>query len=41
MQRLQYGYRGMALLVGLNFDRLLWVAAIAAALYLGTHVGSL
>ncbi|MGR3572119.1 hypothetical protein [Brevirhabdus sp.] len=41
MQKLQYGYRGMAFLIGLNLDRMLWPAAIAAALVGAHYLGSL
>ncbi|MCY4336440.1 MAG: hypothetical protein OXC60_17435 [Litoreibacter sp.] len=36
MQTLQNGYRGLRLLADLNWDRLLWPAAIAASLTLGS-----
>lgn len=41
MQTLQTGYRGLTLLVDLNWDRLLYVGTIAVALLLGAYVGSL
>ena len=41
MATLQAGYRGVSLLVDLNWDRLLYVATIAVALLLGAYVGSL
>lgn len=33
MQTIQQGYRGIALLVNINWDRLLFVGAIAAGLF--------
>lgn len=41
MQTLQAGYRGLSLLVDLNLDRLLYLAAIAGALLAGGFIGSL
>lgn len=41
MQHIQSGYRGLSLLVGLNVDRLMYFAAIAAALMAGAFIGSL
>jgi hypothetical protein len=41
MHTLQTGYRGLSLLVTLNWDRLFYAGAIAAALALGSVVGSL
>jgi len=41
MQTIIGGYRGLSLLVDLNWDRALYVATIAAALYAGAFVGSL
>jgi len=41
MQTIQAGYRGISLLVDLNWDRLLYVATIAVALMLGAYIGSL
>ena len=41
MQTIQTGYRGLSLLVDLNWDRLLYVGTIAFALLLGAFVGSL
>ncbi len=41
MQTLQDGYRGLNLLFTINMDRLLFLAAIPAALYLGAYLGSL
>lgn len=40
MQTLQAGYRGFALLVSLNLDRILYVATIGGALLIGAWVGS-
>lgn len=39
MQTLQTGYRGLSLIVMLNADRVLYVAAIAAALGAGAWLG--
>jgi hypothetical protein len=41
MQTLHNGYRGLSLLIGLNWDRLLYLATIAAALWAGAVVGRL
>ncbi|MFV2001479.1 MAG: hypothetical protein ACC619_00690 [Paracoccaceae bacterium] len=41
MQTIQSGYRGLTLLVNLNWDRLLYGATIAGALVLGAWVGGL
>ncbi len=41
MQTIQTGVRGLSLLLNLNRDRLLYIATIAAALWLGAFVGSL
>jgi hypothetical protein len=41
MQAIQSSYRGMSLLVDLNWDRMLYVATIATALFVGGYVGSL
>ena len=41
MQTIQNSYRGLSLLVDINWDRLLYVATIAAALLLGAYFGSL
>ena len=35
MQTIQSGYRGLSLLVDLNWDRVLYLGAIAAGLTLG------
>ncbi len=35
MQIVQHGYKGLKLLVLLNWDRVLWPCAIAAGLYVG------
>ncbi len=40
MQTIESGYRGLTLLVDLNWDRLLYVATIAAALGAGAFIGS-
>lgn len=41
MHTLQNGYRGLSLLFDLNWDRLLYVATILAALMVGAFVGTL
>ncbi|MCR9112119.1 MAG: hypothetical protein NXH84_02530 [Rhodobacteraceae bacterium] len=41
MQHIMSGYRGMTLLVNLNWDRILYLATIAVALLAGAFVGSL
>ena len=41
MQHIQDGYRGLAILFQLNWDRLLYVATIIFALSFGAFVGSL
>jgi hypothetical protein len=40
MQTLQAGYRGFALLVSLNLDRILYIGTIGGALLIGAWVGS-
>lgn len=41
MQTIQSGYNGLSLLLNLNWDRILYVATIAAALLVGAFIGSL
>ena len=41
MQQIVSGYRGMTLLVNLNWDRILYIATIIVALSAGAFVGSL
>ncbi|WP_275671903.1 hypothetical protein [Ruegeria pomeroyi] len=41
MHVLQQSYRGLGLVMQLNWDRILFVGAIAAALFLGAFLGSL
>ncbi|MEL6451366.1 MAG: hypothetical protein AAFQ19_08900 [Pseudomonadota bacterium] len=41
MQTIQSGYRGLSLLMMLNWDRALYCATIVAALLAGAWVGSL
>ncbi len=41
MQTIQSSYRGLSLLMQLNWDRALYVATIAVALAAGAYVGSL
>lgn len=40
MQTLTAGYRSMSLLVSINWDRLLYIATIAFALFFGAYLGS-
>ena len=41
MQTITAGYQGVSLLVNLNWDRLIYLGTIAAALGMGAWVGSL
>jgi hypothetical protein len=41
MQTLQKGYRGLSLLVDLNWDRILYLAALLGALMIGAYIGGL
>jgi len=41
MQTMVAGYRGLSLLVDLNWDRLLYLATIIGALMIGAFIGSL
>lgn len=41
MQHLERSYDGLSLLIKLNWDRVLWPAAIAAALMLGNFAATL
>ncbi len=41
MQALQNSARGLSLLVDINWDRILYLATIAAALSAGAYLGSL
>ena len=41
MQALENGYRGLSLLMELNWDRILYLMTILAALWIGTFIGSL
>ena len=38
MQTIAQGYRGMSLLMRLNWDRFLMTAALVAALYAGSYI---
>ena len=40
MQTLQAGYRGMSLLVTINWDRLLYICTIVFALFFGAWLGA-
>lgn len=40
MQAIQNSYRGLSLLVDVNWDRILYPATIAAALLVGSYFGS-
>jgi len=41
MQTIESGYRGLSLLMMLNWDRVLYAATLATALAAGAWVGSL
>ncbi len=41
MHTLQQSYRGLGLLMVINWDRILFVGAIAAGLLAGAYLGSL
>lgn len=41
MQALENGYRGLSLLMELNWDRILYLMTILAALWIGAFIGSL
>ncbi len=41
MQTLSASYKGVSLLVNLNWDRMIYLASIVAALWLGAWIGSL
>jgi hypothetical protein len=41
MQAIQNSYHGFTLLVGVNWDRLIYPATIAASLLLGAFIGTL
>lgn len=41
MQQALQGYRGLSLLMNLNWDRLLYAGTLAVALSLGAFVGSI
>ena len=41
MDAVQNGYKGLGLLIDLNFDRLLYVGTIVGALMLGGFIGSI
>ncbi len=41
MQTIQNTYRGLSLIMELNWDRVLYIATIAVALAAGAFVGSL
>lgn len=40
MNHIQSGYRGFALLVGMNLDRLMWLGAISIALVGASYMGA-
>ncbi len=40
MQQIEHGYRGLSLLLNLNWDRIMYLATILVALMLGAFVGS-
>lgn len=41
MEHVQQGYRGLSLLMDLNWDRLLYIGTIAVALGTGAWIGTL
>jgi len=41
MQHIEAGARSISLLVDLNFDRLIYVGTLAAALMVGAFIGTL
>ena len=41
MQTLQKSYRGLGLLMELNWDRILYLMTVLGALWLGAFIGSL
>ena len=41
MEQIQLGYRGLSLLMEINWDRLLYIATIAFALGAGAWIGTL
>lgn len=41
MQTLNAGYRGLSYLIGLNWDRILFVGAILSALGFAAYLGSM
>lgn len=41
MHTITQGYRGLSFLVNLNWDRLLYIATVFAALMMGAFLGSL
>lgn len=41
MQQIMNGYRGVSLLVNINWDRLLCLGTLAIALYFGAYIASL
>ena len=41
MQTIRQGYRGLGLLMSLNWDRVLYVCTLIFALMLGAFIGSL
>jgi len=41
MEHIQHGYRGLSLLMNLNWDRLLYGGTIAFALSAGAYLGTM
>jgi hypothetical protein len=41
MQHIQHGYRGLSLLMDLNWDRLLYIGTLAFALGAGAYLGAI
>jgi hypothetical protein len=40
MQQIMNGYRGLSLLVNINWDRIIYLGTILMALFLGGFIGS-
>lgn len=41
MEHIQHGYRGLSLLVDVNWDRLFYIGSVALALGAGAYLGTL
>ncbi|MEJ6479246.1 MAG: hypothetical protein ACI86S_000174 [Paracoccaceae bacterium] len=40
MQTIASGYRGLSLLIDINWDRILYLATIVGALWVGAYLGT-